>query len=50
MSQSSAFGRAALSTYIQVKKADGSLRYYRVVNEENTEITQEMYLSEVGGE
>lgn len=48
MSQNSAFGRATLSTYIQVTKADGSLRYYRVVDGENTEITQEVYLFEIG--
>lgn len=48
MTQDTAFGKAALSTYIQVKKADGSFRYYRVVDGENMEITQETYLTELG--
>lgn len=48
MSQNTAVGRVALSTYIKVTKVDGSLRYYRVVDGENTEITQEVYLDETG--
>lgn len=48
MSQETAFGRAALSAYMKVETSDGSVRYYRVIDGENTEITCEMYCAETG--
>lgn len=48
MTQDTAFGGAAVSTYMMVRKTDGSLKYYRVTDGETLEITQEIYLSEIG--
>ena len=43
--QPTAFGEAVMTTYIEVKKKDGTKRFYEVKNEELTEITEEFYLS-----
>lgn len=43
MAQHTAFGAASLVTYIRVDKADGSILYYKVVDEENVQITEQEY-------
>lgn len=49
MSQQTVFGEVELSALLKVDKADGSVKYYRVINDQNIEITEEEY-RERGGE
>lgn len=49
MSQQTVFGEAEVDAMLKVTKADGSVKYFRVVNDQNIEITEEEY-KERGGE
>lgn len=49
MSQQTVFGEAEVDALLKVKKADGTTKYYHVVNGENVEISEEEY-RERGGE
>lgn len=41
------FGDATITTYMEVKKADGSKRFYKVKDETTTEIGLNEYLANV---
>lgn len=41
--QETTFGDAEITTYLEVKKKDGTTRYYKVVDEQNVEITEQEY-------
>ncbi len=45
MKQTLAFGEAEVAVLIQIKKADGRILYYRVVDNQNIEIDETTYLS-----
>ena len=47
MSQSTSLGQATMTTYIKVEKQDGSVLYYKVVDEQNIEITEQEYLANI---
>jgi hypothetical protein len=49
MAQSTTFGDAEVDTLLKVKKADGSMKYFQVVKNQNVEISEEEY-KERGGE
>lgn len=49
MSQQTVFGEVEVDAMMKVTKADGTTKYFRVVNEQNIEITEEEY-KERGGE
>lgn len=44
MSQITQIGEADLETFIKVEKKDGRVLYFRVVDEQNIEITEQEYL------
>lgn len=46
MAQDTAFGKATLTTYMKVEKKDGRVIYYKVVDDENIELTEQEYLAE----
>lgn len=48
MSQQTVFGEVEVSALLKVNKADGSVKYYRVVNDQNIEITEEEYREQGG--
>ncbi len=43
MSQKTVFGDAEISAYLKVDKANGNVLYYKVVNGQSIEITEEEY-------
>lgn len=43
MSQQTALGDAEVDSLLKVKKADGSMKYFRIVDNQNIEITEEEY-------
>ena len=43
MSQPTALGDAEVDSLLKVEKADGSTKYFRVVNDQNIEIDEEEY-------
>lgn len=49
MGQSTALGEAEVDALLKLKKADGSIKYFRVVNDQNIEISEEEYKT-LGGE
>lgn len=46
MGQVTSFGEANLVSYIKVEKKDGTIIYYKVVDGQNTEITEQEYLAD----
>lgn len=49
MAQSTTLGDAEVDALLKVEKADGSMKYFHVVNGQNVEISEEEY-KERGGE
>lgn len=49
MAQDTVFGGAEVCTYMEVRKKDGTVRYYKVCNEETVEIDEATYLVEMEG-
>lgn len=45
MAQDTVFGTANMDSYIKVEKKDGRAFYYKVVDEQNIEITEQEYLA-----
>ena len=43
MTQHTAFGGTELTAYLKVEKKNGEVRYYKVVDEQNIEISEEEY-------
>lgn len=49
MSQQTVFGEVEVDAMLKVQKADGTIEYYRVVDGQNIEITEQEY-KQRGGE
>ena len=43
MNQHTAFGGAEVTAYLKVEKKNGEVRYYKVVDGQNVEISEEEY-------